>query len=227
MKVDRVLSNEPDNLDGWWSIDAQLSLQQLVDEPGCPPLMRQTLSGEIPWQERNRRQIQRALLSPRVAPRWSAALLAVGAMATMQSENGPEQISVRELLEIKKAVKISRVHIPVDGLSWGEMRVGRTPADEPIVAAVAAVEVTDGVVSQARVALTGVWPKPVGLARAPGKLIGGPLTQEQIQAVAAEVEGEVEPEGDFRGSKEYRRAMAAVLTRRALEQCLRKETGNE
>ena len=76
MKVDRVLSKEPDNLDGWWSIDAQLSLQQLLDEPGCPPLMRRTLSGELSWQERNRRQIQRAMKSPKVAPRWSAALLA-------------------------------------------------------------------------------------------------------------------------------------------------------
>jgi CO/xanthine dehydrogenase FAD-binding subunit len=46
-----------------------------------------------------------------------------------------------------------------------------------------------------------------------------------IRAVATAVEDEVEPEGDFRGSEEYRRAMAGVLTRRALEQCLEKETG--
>jgi CO/xanthine dehydrogenase FAD-binding subunit len=38
--------------------------------------------------------------------------------------------------------------------------------------------------------------------------------------VANAIEGEVAPEGDFRGSEEYRRAMAGVLTRRALEQCL-------
>jgi CO/xanthine dehydrogenase FAD-binding subunit len=33
------------------------------------------------------------------------------------------------------------------------------------------------------------------------------------------VEEEVTPRGDFLGSEEYRRAMAGVLTRRALEQC--------
>jgi CO/xanthine dehydrogenase FAD-binding subunit len=227
MKADQVLSNEPGNPDGWWSIDANLSLQQLLDEPGCPPLMRHTLSRELSWQERNRRQIQRALRSPRVAPRWSAALLALGATATTEGEDSSAHQSVEALLEIKRAVNITRLHVPIAGLSWGEARVGRTPADEPIVAAVAAVATTHGIVSQARVALTGVWPKPVGLAKAPAKLIGERLTQDQILSIAAEMEGEVEPEGDFRGSEEYRRAMAVVLTRRALEQCLRKETGNE
>lgn len=227
MKVDQVLSKDTGGIDGWWSVDAQLSLQAILEAPECPPLMRQTLSGELAWQERNRRQIHRALLSPKIAPRWSAALLALGATATMKVEDGPEQLSVEALLEAKKAVNITRLHVPVAGLSWGEAHVGRTPADEPIVAAVAAVETSNGIVSQARVALMGVWPKPVGLAQAPAKLIGGPLDQDQIQAVAAEIGGEVKPEGDFRGSEEYRRAMAVVLARRALEQCLRKETGNE
>ena len=227
MKADKVLSKDPGSIDGWWSVDAQLSLQAILEDPDCPPLMRQTLTGELAWQERNRRQIHRALLSPKIAPRWSAALLALGATAATQGEEGLEQRSVEALLEVKKSVNITRLYVPITGLSWGEAHLGRTPADEPIVAAVAAVETSDGIVSQARVALTGVWPKPVGLAQAPAKLIGGPLTRDQILAVAAEIEGEVEPEGDFRGGEPYRRAMAVVLTRRALEQCLQKETGNE
>lgn len=227
MQADRVGSKEPGSFDDWWSIDAELSLQAVVEDAECPPLLRQTLSGELAWQERNRRQIRRAMLSPKVAPRWSAALLALGAMATTREKDGLAVISVEDLLEIKRAVNITKLHVPVTGLSWGESHVGRTPADEPIVAAVAAVEMAGGLVSQARVALAGVWPKPVGLAKAAANLVGKPLTQDQIQAVAAEVEGEVEPVGDFRGSKEYRRAMAVVLTRRTLEQCMRKEMGND
>ncbi len=115
-----------------------------------------------------------------VVPRWSAALLALGATTTTQGAGGSEQRSVEALLEVKKAVNITRLHVPITGLSWGEAHVGRTPADEPIVAAVAAVETTDGIVSQARVALTGVWSKPVSLAVAPANLIGSPLTQAQI-----------------------------------------------
>ena len=227
MQADRARSKEPENLDDWWSIDAELSLQAVLEDAECPPLLRRTLSGELAWQERNRRQIRRALLSPRVAPRWSAALLALGAMATTQGKDGSAVISIEKLLEIKRSADIARLHVPVTGLTWGEAHIGRTPADEPIVAAVAAVEMTKGIVSQARVALVGVWARPVGLVKAATNLMGRPLTQDQIQAVAADVVGEVEPEGDFRGSEEYRRAMAVVLTRRTLEQCMRKEMGNE
>jgi CO/xanthine dehydrogenase FAD-binding subunit len=225
MQADRVGSKEPSSFDDWWSIDAELSLQNIVEDAGCPPLLRLTLSSELAWQERNRRQIRRAMLAPKVAPRWSAALLALGAMATTQEKDGLAVISVEDLLEIKRSANITRLYVPVKGLSWGEKHVGRTPADEPIVAAVSAVEMTAGLVAQARVALVGVWPKPVGLAKAAAKLVGQPLTQDRIQAVAAEVAGEVEPIGDFRGSEEYRRAMAVVLTRRTLDQCMRKEMG--
>ena len=109
--------------------------------------------------------------------------------------------------------------MPVGDLRWGEARVARTPADEPIVAAVAVVELDGGIVRQARVALVGAWREAARLAEAPSALLGGPLDGERIRAVAAAVEREVAPRGDFRGSAEYRRAMAGVLTRRALEQC--------
>jgi CO/xanthine dehydrogenase FAD-binding subunit len=54
-------------------------------------------------------------------------------------------------------------------------------------------------------------------------LVGAPLDKERIRAVAAAVEAEVSPKGDYRGSAEYRRAMAGVMTRRALERCLQEE----
>jgi CO/xanthine dehydrogenase FAD-binding subunit len=103
------------------------------------------------------------------------------------------------------------------------VQVGRTPTDEPIVAAVAAVELQDALVQQARIALTGVWSTPVQLAAAANQLVGGPLDAARIEAVARAVEQEVAPREDFRGSAEYRRAMAGVMTRRALEQCMQQE----
>jgi CO/xanthine dehydrogenase FAD-binding subunit len=98
--------------------------------------------------------------------------------------------------------------------------VARTPADQPIVAAVAVVQMSNNLVEWVRVALTGVWPEPVRLANAPTGLMGGPLKVVYIEAVAEAVETEVAPEGDFLGSEDYRRAMAGVLTRRALEECI-------
>lgn len=130
------------------------------------------------------------------------------------------QVPLEDVLERRVQGTPMILHVRSAGICCGESHVGRTPADEPIVAAFAAVELTERRVCQARVALTGVWPKPVGLAHAAANLIGGPLDAEGIAAVARAVAYEVAPDGDFRGSVEYRRAMAQVLTRRALERCL-------
>ena len=221
-------------VDSGWTIETDTSLQSVLDSPECPPLLRQTLTGTLSWQTRNETPVRRALRSPRIAPQWVAALLALGATVTVEGDAGPEDVplAVGAGFPRPHALHVPRRGLPPasggpGGVRWGEARVARTPADEPIVAAVAVVETDDGVVQQARVALTGVWPEAVRLAKAPAQLVGGPLDEESIRAVAAAVEKEVTPKGDFLGSEEYRRAMAGVLTRRALEQCLRQETGDE
>jgi len=249
-----------------WSIDADAPLQSVLDSPECPPLLRQMLTGALSWQARNEMPVRRTLTAPRVAPQWTAALLALGATVTVGADDGPAEISLETLLQRRAKGKVSALHIPLlppsppklggaearppailhvphrlspsppklggteggqGGIRWGEAHVARTPADEPIVAAVAVVEVDDSTVHQARVALTGAWPEPARLAQAAAQLVGGPLDEEHIRAVAEAVEEEVAPRGDFRGSEEYRRAMAGVLTRRALAECLHQETEDE
>jgi putative selenate reductase molybdopterin-binding subunit len=191
-----------------FSIDIDVSLQAVLDNPGCPLLFRQALTGPLSWQVRNEMLVRKVLASPRIAPQWVAALLALG--ATVATENG--RVPLAEA-DIAKARTLS---VNLDGLHWGEARVARTPADEPIVAAVAVVRLNEDVVQEARVALTGVWPEAVRLAEAPAHLVGGPLDEGHFQAVAEAVKREVVPKGDFLGSAEYRRAVAGVLTRQAL-----------
>jgi CO/xanthine dehydrogenase FAD-binding subunit len=234
MNRERVLAANPAGAGEAWSIDADVPLQAVLDSPGCHPLLRQMLTGVISWQIRNEKLVRRALTSPRVAPQWVAALLALGATVTVEGENGRADVPLEALLQRRAEGKVSALHVPLPSAPphgvrqrWGEARVARTPTDEPIVSAVAVVELDNGAVRQARVALTGVWPEPVRLAEAPSQLTGGPLDEGRIRAVAEAVEKEVAPKGDFRGSEEYRRAMAGVLTRRALEGCLHQEEENE
>lgn len=221
MKHGQVVAGDADTSGEVWSIDADASLQEVLESPGCPALLRQTLTGSITWQDRNRRQVGRAIAAPRVAPQWSAALLALGATVTMRGEDGLIEVPVETLLEQRPKGEVSALHVKTARVRWGAAHVARTPADEPIVAAVAGVEFDGGTVRQARLALTGAG--PLRLAQAPSQLVGAPLSREGIQAVADAVKQEVAPEGDFLGSEEYRRAMAGVLSRRALEQCLREE----
>jgi CO/xanthine dehydrogenase FAD-binding subunit len=230
MNDDQAVSVDPAAAGEVWRIDVDASLQSVMDSPACPPLLYETLTGALSWQTRNETPVRRALKSPRVAPRWVAALLALGATVTLErGADGPTEVILESLLRRRAEGEVSALHVPLGGPEWrwGQARVGRTPADEPIVVAIAAVEVRGGVVRQARVALTGVWPESVRLAEAAARLVGGALDAERIQAVTAAVEEEVAPKGDFLGSAEYRRAMAGVLTRRALESCLRQEAGDE
>ena len=237
MNDDQALSIDPAGAGNVWSVDADALLQSVLDRPDAPPLLRQALSGVLSWQTRNETPVRRTLTSPRLAPQWVAALLVQGATVTIEAEAGPSDVPLELLPEHRGEGAVAALHVPPGGPGrwWGEAHVARTPADEPIVAAFAVVDVSGpstssgqgGVVLQARVALTGAWPEPARLAQAPAALAGGPLDAERIRGVAAALEQEVVPPGDFLGSEEYRRAMAGVLARRALEACLHQEAGEE
>lgn len=96
--------------------------------------------------------------------------------------------------------------------------VARTPADAPIVVAGAAIGMAYGRCTYARVALGGVASTPIRLPEAEALLMDQTMTPELIAAAAARAVELVQPIGDFRGSAEYRKAMAGVLTERALRQ---------
>ncbi len=100
-------------------------------------------------------------------------------------------------------------------------RVARAPRDEAIVAAAALVEVADGVCRQVRLALAGAG-KPQRMASAEHILEGRPLNDTWLQKAVETVEAEASPASDFRGSAEYRRAMAGVLARRVLERAVKR-----
>jgi len=115
--------------------------------------------------------------------------------------------------ELIVEVKFGRLPAHVGGALE---RVARAPRDEAIVAAAALVEAVDGVCHQVRLALAGAG-KPQRMASAEHILEGRPLNNTWLQKAVATVEAEVNPVSDFRGSAEYRRAMAGVLARRVLE----------
>ncbi|MGD1996110.1 MAG: hypothetical protein PVH62_04975 [Anaerolineae bacterium] len=221
MKEDRVRES--------WRIETSASLQAVLDRPSAPLLLRRMLRGAMPWQTRNEVSVRRALISARVAPQWVAASLALGATVTVEEEGETEETPLEHVLQRKVEGDITTLNVPLPGPNhrWGEARVARTSADEPIVAAVAVLEMDNDIVKEARIALTGVWPEPSRLAEGAAKLVGGPLDGDYIREVAQAVEEEVLPSGDYLGSAEYRRAMAGVLTRRALEACLHQEARYE
>jgi CO/xanthine dehydrogenase FAD-binding subunit len=218
-----ILSSRQDGAEAWLSLSAQASLQAVYEATAIPELLRHALTGATTWQKRNETTVEKTILSPSLAPQWVAALLALGARVAIQQEEQEEPLPDFMRRKEPHNGKLLAVNLPLDvaGRVWGESHVARTPADEPIVAAIAVVDLIGDSVRQARLALTGVWREPVRLAQSAKLLVEGALNGAHIQQVVAAVEREVTPRGDLRGSARYRRAMAAVLARRALNECMR------
>jgi CO/xanthine dehydrogenase FAD-binding subunit len=203
-----------------------VSLQTLYESPDIPDVLHRSLNGALNWQVRNEHTVIKVVQSPNLAPQFVATLLAWGARALFGDE---EEILADYLCRtLPRDNRFSGVRLPLDvpGRVWGESHVARTPADEPIVAAIAVIDLSDDpeeepppVVRQARLALTGAWREHARLAEAAKLLVGNVLSDDLIRQVTAAVEQEVSPRDDFLGSVDYRRAMAAILTQRALEDC--------
>ncbi|MBN1122956.1 MAG: hypothetical protein JXJ17_17910 [Anaerolineae bacterium] len=200
------------------SLPLQLMVQAAVDCEDTPAPLRRTLTA-LPWQRRAATTLERAVYSPDRIPEAAAALLALDARVALADG---AQVPIIEFFARTSASQSppASLLLPVDRADccWGSARVARMSADQPIVAAVAVVKSEGTIVGSARLALIGVCRETVRLSQSVDLLVGKELNAEQIEAAAAAVAQEVSPVSDYLGSAEYRREMAAVLTRRALEQ---------
>lgn len=94
----------------------------------------------------------------------------------------------------------------------------RTEDDYATVSVAALATVEGGVCQEIRVALGAVAPTPIRATAVEEVLQGQQVTPEAVRAAAEAVAEQVDPLTDFRGSDDYKRDMAVVFTRRALEQ---------
>jgi carbon-monoxide dehydrogenase medium subunit len=92
-----------------------------------------------------------------------------------------------------------------------------------IVGVAAALDVSSSRIESARIGLTGAGPKAIRLTKVEKALAGKAASKEAVAAVAQQASADLQViNSDIHASKEYRRAMTAVFTRRALEAALRR-----
>jgi carbon-monoxide dehydrogenase medium subunit len=90
-----------------------------------------------------------------------------------------------------------------------------------IVGVAAALEISDGVVEEARVGVTGATPSASRLAAVEQQLKGKKASSEAFAVAAKNAGADLKDvNGDLHAGEEYRRAMVAVFTRRALDAAL-------
>ena len=158
-----------------------------------------------------------------------AVALALDATLTVQSKaRGERTIAAADFFEgyftttLEPDEILTAVNFPTLAPNSGVAveEVARRHGDFAMVGAVAAVTMTDGKVSDARIAMINVAEKPIRARDAEQALIGG----ESIAVAAALAARDLDPSGDLHASPEYRRKVAAVCVRRALETASRRAT---
>ena len=76
----------------------------------------------------------------------------------------------------------------------------------------------NGAIASARIALAGMGPTPARASKAEAALAGQVPSEEAWAAASQDAVAGLDPPSDVHGTADYRRHLAAVLTRRALRE---------
>ena len=100
------------------------------------------------------------------------------------------------------------------GISFQE--VARRHGDFAIVGLAASLTLSDGAISDARLAFAGMSDVPVRAAAAEDLLVGERPSTELFDEAARRATDDVDPPADLHGSSDYRKTVAAAIVRRGL-----------
>jgi CO/xanthine dehydrogenase FAD-binding subunit len=176
-------------------IGATATFQRLADDTRVPAAIRAAARREAPSTLRAMATVGGLVATADPSSELLAALLVHGGEVTLAGRDGVHRTGLAALLAGATPLTgriITAVRVETGGVT-SVARTGRTRSDRAIVAAVAR-RTADG---KRRLALTGVATAPLLVAE-----------DDPVNGLS--------PPGDFRGSSEYRRVLAAVLAQRAL-----------
>ncbi|MEM8647584.1 MAG: xanthine dehydrogenase family protein subunit M, partial [Pseudomonadota bacterium] len=129
-----------------------------------------------------------------------------------------------DLEEEEMVTAVTFPYLPA-GCGWGFEEVSRRSGDFALAAAAAILAFDGPVISEARLAVTGVDDLPLRISEAEEALLGGKLTEEQVAAAVETVRSTVNPNSDAQASADYRRHLIGVLTARVLHAAAARATG--
>jgi carbon-monoxide dehydrogenase medium subunit len=155
--------------------------------------------------------------------------ITLDARVRLASRDGQREVPVAELATdyyetvIRPGELITEVIVPrpAPGAKFVYLKfLPRTEDDYATVAVAARAEADGGVCRNLRVALGAAGPTAVHATAVEQALEGKEITAANVRGAAEAVADQVDPLEDFRGSSSYKRDMAVVFTRRALERVL-------
>jgi carbon-monoxide dehydrogenase medium subunit len=160
---------------------------------------------------------------------WTAAALAARAEVNVRGREGERWVAIDDFLvdRFTTAVRDGELAVAVrlpmtdDRTAGSYQKVERKVGDYATAAAAVQVALSqDGTINRAGIALSAAGPCASRVAEAEAQLTGQRPSAELIRAAADAAERHSQPQGDLRGSVEYKKHLAGVLVARGLRQAL-------
>jgi carbon-monoxide dehydrogenase medium subunit len=216
--------------DGRIAIGALTTYADLLESPVREyGLFRDALPHIGDLQVRNRGTVGGSVAHADPASDLPACLLALDAELVIRSASGERTAGVDGFFDgpfttaLQSGEIVTEIRLPGPRDDAGSAYVTlEQPASGYAMVGVAAVVIVndhDGIAS-ANVALTGVGDHPYRASAVESALAGSDGSKASIAAAAAHATDGVEVNSDIHADREYRTAMAAVYTRRAIESAL-------
>ena len=178
-------------------------------------------------QVRNRGTIGGSLAHGDPASDLPTVLLALDGSVTARGPNGERTIAASELFQdylttsLAHDEVITEVSLPSFQGGFGYQKFTRRAEDWAMVGVCALVSrAADGTCDDVRIGLTHMASTPLRANAAEDALRGGQLDEASIAAAADRAAEDTDPPGDLNATPEYKRHLARVLTRRALEEAV-------
>lgn len=128
---------------------------------------------------------------------------------------------LREAKQLTHQALVTEILVPLKNPRAALEMIARTPGDKPIITVCASARVDGNAARDVRIALGGVAEIAMRAKSVEKELEGKKLDDALIQKAAGAIhESPLHTRGDYRGSVEYRKEMAIVLTRRAVKALL-------
>jgi aerobic carbon-monoxide dehydrogenase medium subunit len=196
---------------------------QVNDELG---VVRDAASLIADQQVRNRGTIGGSLAHGDPASDLPAVVLALNASVTIAGPGGTREVPASELFidylttAVAPGEILTEIRLPaMDGWGHGYEKFNRRAEDWAMVGVVALVrKAADGSCEDVRIGLTHMASTPLRATAAEEALRGQGLDAQSIATAAEQAAEGTDPPGDLNATPEYKRHLARVLTRRALEQ---------
>ncbi len=214
--LDGVLGNEIRRTGSGVSIGALATLQELVDSPDTPALLRDAALGMANRNIRNRATIAGNIAANKACSSLNPALLASGARLRVRDGAGGQglEIPLARYLEAP-GMLIAAIEIPAEtGRREAYRRWARTACDLAVISVAVSFRSDAGSVRDLRIGAGGVGPHARRLSEAEALFEGGPLPgRDEIERLVLPL---LETVDDHRAGAEYKRMRAAQLLASAL-----------